>query len=363
MGNKVIYLTVTNDLTYDQRMMRICTTLANNGYNVTLVGRRLKSSSMLEKRSYQQKRFSCLINKGPLFYLEYNMRLFLYLLTRRSDILCAIDLDTILPVYFASLLKKSKRVYDAHELFCEMKEVVERPFIYRIWKWIEKLTVPKFSYGYTVNQPIAEEFKKMYGVNYEVIRNVPFKSRQTAGSQRSDYILYQGAVNEGRSFETLIPAMKMIDAKLVIAGDGNFMERLKQLIVGNDVAHKVELAGMVSPDRLKLLTLSAKAGITIFEKNSHSNYMSLANRFFDYIQAGLPQVCVDYPVYRSINDTYDVAVLTEDISPEALAEKINMLLTDTELWMRLHNNCKTAGAELNWENEEKLLVDFYNKIY
>jgi hypothetical protein len=41
-----------------------------------------------------------------------------------------------------------------------MKEIVSRPSIYKIWKRIEKFAVPKFSKGYTVKQPIAEEFKK-----------------------------------------------------------------------------------------------------------------------------------------------------------------------------------------------------------
>ncbi len=79
------------------------------------------------------------------------------------DCICAIDLDTILPVYYISNIKKIKRVYDAHELFCEMKEIVSRPKIYAAWKRIEKITVPQFKHGYTVNKPIADEFKKMYG--------------------------------------------------------------------------------------------------------------------------------------------------------------------------------------------------------
>ena len=94
---KHIYFTVTNDLSYDQRMHRICHSLAANGYLVTLVGRRLKTSLPLPSKSFEQKRLSCFFNKGFLFYLEYNTRLFFYLLGKRMDTVCAIDLDTILP--------------------------------------------------------------------------------------------------------------------------------------------------------------------------------------------------------------------------------------------------------------------------
>ena len=133
---KRLVFTVTNDLNYDQRMIRICTSLSNSGYKVLLIGR--KSSTPLIKKQFSQKRLYCFFNKGKLFYIEYNLRLFFYLLFAKCDLICAIDLDTIIPCYLASVLKKKRRVYDAHELFCEMKEVVSRPAIFRVWKFIEK---------------------------------------------------------------------------------------------------------------------------------------------------------------------------------------------------------------------------------
>jgi len=162
-------------------MIRICSSLVQQGYKVTLVGRRLPQSSLLASQPFLQKRLACFFNKGFLFYAEYNLRLFLWLLIQKADCICAIDLDTILPCLFASKLKATKRVYDAHELFCEMKEIVTRPSRYKIWKWIEQYTVPQFNYGYTVCQPIADEFQRMYGVKYEVVRNLPVRMQKAKG--------------------------------------------------------------------------------------------------------------------------------------------------------------------------------------
>src|SRR5450432_542599 len=100
-----IYFTVTNDLTYDQRMIRICTSLANAGYKIMLTGRKMKGSIPLIEQPFQQKRIRCLFERGKLFYAEYNLRLFFYLLFKKADCICAIDLDTILPCYFISKLK------------------------------------------------------------------------------------------------------------------------------------------------------------------------------------------------------------------------------------------------------------------
>lgn len=357
-----LYFTVTNNLSYDQRMIRICRTLAGAGYNVTLVGRLEKNSPELTSEPFAQKRLSCIFNTGKLFYAEYNLRLFFFLLFRKMDCICAIDLDTILPVYFVSRIRKKKRVYDAHELFCEMKEVVQRPAVYRIWKRIEKFAVPNFNFGYTVNEPIADEFNKMYGVNYEVIRSITSLKPMTGIKPGQKFFIYQGAVNEGRGFETLIPAMKLVPAPLWICGDGNFLQQAKHLVKVNGLEEKVIFKGKLLPEHLWEITQQAFAGITLFDAAGKSNYFSLANRFFDYMHAGIPQLCINYPVYEKINKEYGFALMTEDISITGLAAGLNRLLEEKSLYNQLMQNALKAREQLNWQQEEKKLLRFYKDI-
>jgi len=343
-------------------MIRICTSLAEAGYKVVLVGRKLKTSLPLKMQPFQQERIPVFFEKGKLFYIEYNLRLFFYLLAQKMDCICAIDLDTILPCYFISTIKKIKRVYDAHELFCEMKEIVTRPGIYKFWKRIEAFALPKFPFGYTVNQPIAAEFNKMYGVKYKVIRNIALLRSITPVHSNEKVILYQGAVNEGRSFETLIPAMNGVNAKLLICGDGNFMQQAKQLVKENKLEEKVIFQGKVTPDELRNITRRAYIGITLFENKGLSNYYSLGNRFFDYLHAGIPQLCVDYPVYRQINDELPFAVLVTDLSARNLASELNNLLNNEVLYNNLQQNCMQARLRYNWQEEEKILIQFYKQL-
>jgi glycosyltransferase involved in cell wall biosynthesis len=360
---KKIIFTVTNDLTYDQRMIRICGTLAKNGYAVLLVGIQKKSSVPLKDTCFGQKRLPCFFEKGKLFYIEYNLRLCWFLLFQQMNCICAIDLDTIVPALLVSHVKKIPRVYDAHELFCEMKEIIQRPVIHRLWKMIERFCVPKFRHGYTVNQEIANEFNKLYGVTYAVVRNVPLlQQTSTIDGPSQRYIIYQGAVNEGRCFEMLIPAMQWVDAPLFIYGDGNFMQQAQELVSRYQVQQKVCFKGKLPPDELRARTQQACFGITLFDTIGHNSYYSLANRFFDYMQAGIPQLCVDFPVYRQINRQHEVALLTANLSPENLAEKMNLLLNNTVLYKALQNNCSVARLIYNWQQEEKILLNWYQQI-
>jgi len=297
--------------------------------------------------------------RGPLFYAEYNFRLFLFLLFEATDAYCAIDLDTALPVWLASALRRKPRFLDAHELFCEMKEVRSRPRVHRAWKAVERWVMPRFPNGYTVCEPIAILLKEEYGVAYSVIRNLPFRKLPPADRGPQDFLLYQGAVNEGRSFETLIPAMKEVDLPLHIYGGGNFLDQAKALAESNGVTGKVLFQGKRTPEELADITPMAKAGITLFENNGLSNYLSLANRFFDYIQAGIPQLCVDYPSYHGINERYHLALTIMDLSPVNLAKALNNLCRDEVLYQELEAGSRKAAKDLHWEAEEKHLLEFY----
>ncbi len=363
MKNKIV-CTVTNDLNYDQRMIRICSSLANAGYDVLLVGRKRKNSPPITEQNFAQRRLFCFTQKGKWFYIEYNIRLFFFLLFIKTDCFTAIDLDTILPNLWASKLRGKKRVYDAHELFCEMEEIISRPHIYKLWKLIEKYAVPQFPNGYTIGHCYKNEFQKMYNVEYEIVRNAAIlDSKNEPNSKKEKHIFYQGAVNEGRCFETLIPAMKFVHSRLIVCGDGNFMEHAKMLAKENGVEEKVVFKGYIPPAALQEFTKEAYVGLTLFQETGKSNYYSMANRFFDYMHFCVPQITVNFPEYKKVNDKYEIAILVPDTQVETLAKTMNKILEDAEYYNRLTQNCYAARAEYNWQNEEKKLITFYKKLF
>ena len=358
----ILIFTVTNELSFDQRMQRICGSLAKEGYEVWLIGRKIKGCPELEQKPFKQLRINCLVTKGPLFYLEYNLRLFCYLLFKKADLICAIDLDTILACYFASWIKGSIRVYDAHEYFTEQKEVATRKSIQRIWLAIERFMVPKFKNGYTVNDWIAQALKERYQVSYEVIRNLPLNLPYSGKQLDKKFIIYQGAVNEGRCFEQLIPAMKDVAAPLKIYGTGNFINQTISIINKDSLQYKVEINKPLSPTELREITGQAAIGITLFDDAGLSQVHSLANRFFDYIMAGIPQLCINFPEYKAINNQFEIAYLIPDTQPDTIAEALNKLLQDNVLYNRLQSNCLEARKTLNWDLEEHRLIKFYKAL-
>ena len=356
-----ILFTVTTDLNYDQRMQRICSALADDGFEVKLIGRNLSDSPELIKTNFEQKRILCFFKKGKYFYLEYNIRLFFYLLFQKTDIICGIDLDTILPTYIVSRLRKKKFVYDAHEYFTESANLIHRKFEQRVWKKIEQFVLPKIKYAYTVNQSIANLFDKQYGVKFCVIRNVP-NYQKVKLIEKEKVIVYQGAVRKERGLVELVKAMVNIDTKLVIAGGGELLNDLKKLSKNLNIEHKIDFTGQCTPQKLTEITQKAYIGISPLEPIGFNHLYSLSNKFLEYIQLEIPQIAMNFEEYNRINNKYKIGLLIDDTKADVFADKINNLLSDEELYARLKLGTQEAKEDLNWEREKEVLLNFYKKV-
>ncbi len=360
--NKKIALAVVNDLNYDQRMQRICTALVNAGYEATLIGREMQNSKPLKERVFKQLRLKHRIYKGKLFYLIHNWKLFWHYLRNDYDIYVANDLDTMLAAYCAAKIKGKALVYDAHEYFPELPEIVSRPMVKFIWESLEQWTVPTLKHAYTINHSYADIFKQHYDKSFGVVRNATVLEEKTFPEITEKYILYQGAVNIGRGVEEMIEAMQYIDCKLIVCGKGDVFDDCVQLVKDLNLENKVEFKGFVEPEKLKEITIRATLGFTFFTHQGESYYYSLANRFFDYFHNGVPQLCVNYPEYRRINEQYEIAVLLDDLKVANIVEAANKVLKDEALYQKLRKNCLEARQHINWQNEEEKLIAIYDSI-
>ena len=125
---KRIFISVINDLSTDQRVHKVCTSLEKEGYQVHLIGRKLNYSTPLD-RTYNTKRIRLLFNKGAFFFAEYNFRLFWYLLFQKVDVYHSNDLDTLLANYLVSKIRRKHLIYDSHEYFTGVPEIQNKKFV------------------------------------------------------------------------------------------------------------------------------------------------------------------------------------------------------------------------------------------
>jgi glycosyltransferase involved in cell wall biosynthesis len=367
---KKVSLSVINDLMTDNRVHKVAVSLQKMGFEPILIGRLLPESQPVE-RNYRTHRMKLIFRKGAMFYFEYNLRLFFFLLRTKADVLVANDLDTLPANYLASLIKQKPLVYDSHEYFTEVPEMLGRPVVRTIWTWVEKLLVPKVNAAYTVCDSIAEIYRDLYKVDFKVVRNLPvcseigsIPSEAPANPDAPKIILYQGALNLGRGIEAAIRAMQYIDgAELWLAGDGDLTAQLKQLVEELQLEPKVKFLGRLPIHELSKITRQASLGISLEEDLGLNYRFALPNKLFDYIQAGVPVLVSNLPEMKRIVEHYKIGAIAETHQRKDLAETIKSALFDAEsnaLWKK---NLQIAAKELCWENEEKILQEIYISLF
>ncbi|MCD6354804.1 MAG: glycosyltransferase [Prolixibacteraceae bacterium] len=366
--HKKIIVSVTNDLVADNRVHKVCTTLTSMGFDVLLLGRYLKSKTPLKQRSYNTKRFRLLFRKGLLFYACYNLRLFLFLIFTKSDLLLSNDLDSLPANFLASRLKNKPLIYDSHEYFTEVPELINRPCVKRVWEWLEQRMVPKIKYAYTVCSSIAAIYEEKYGTTFRVVRNVPVSSHLAEKNLQEErvgkkIILYQGAVNLGRGLKQAVSAMHFIDgAKLVIAGDGDLKPELEEQVKKENLEHKVEFSGRLPLEELALLTPTASVGLSVEEDFGLNYRFALPNKLFDYIQARVPVLVTNLPEMAAVVNKYQIGEVVNSLDPKQLAAKIAEVLNNAEKRKQWAKNLKIAALELTWENEEKIVREIFSQF-
>lgn len=366
---KRVIVSVINDLVTDQRVNKSCLTLQKLGYEVMLVGRKQRKSPPMDQRPYDTKRMKLLFEKGPLFYAEYNIRLFSFLLFHKANLLLSNDLDTALPNYFISKLKGIKMIYDSHEYFTETPELVDRPRVQRVWKRIEGFVVPRLLEMITVCESIADLFHEKYGVKCHVVRNIPARAALPPKGDKKilnlpedkHLLVLQGSgINIQRGAEELVEAMQYLDdCYLMIIGGGDVLPILKQMVTEMHIEDRVRFMPRMPYANMMAYTQLAELGF-ILDKDTNLNYrFCLPNKLFDFIQAGVPIVASRLVEVGKIIEKYQIGLFIPDHDPKSIAATIKEGLGDASRRAVWQQGLAKAAEELCWENEQQVLLDIY----
>ena len=366
-----IIISATNDLSSDQRIKKICETLLELNFDIVLIGRELKNSLPLT-RNYKTIRLKLLFNKGFLFYAEYNIRLFIRLLFLKKDILLANDLDTLLPNFLISKLFFKKLVYDSHELFTEVPELLYRTKVRKVWLAIENSIFPKLNNVYTVSDSIANYYSKKYKVQVSTIRNISIKlknpkidsnlSRTTKGDKKM--IILQGSgINIDRGAEEAVEMMQYVENTILyIIGSGDVFDKLKKLTLKYRLNDKVFLKNKMPYDELLEYTKIADLGLSL-DKSTNLNYeYALPNKIFDYIQCNIPILASNRKEVTELINGNNIGFITDTHNPKKLADTVNFIFRNREIYRQYKTNLALAAEKFTWENESKNLIEFYSNL-
>ncbi len=372
LTHKHVAFSVINCICFDQRVLKIAGTVNRLNCDITIIGRRLGDCCDAGSVPFKTKRFRMIFKRGFLFYAFFNIRLFFFLLFHRYDLLVANDLDTLIPNFLVSKLKRIPLVYDSHEYFTGLPELIDRPFVRSVWKAVEKRIFPQLKYVMTVSEAIAELYENEYNKRPVTIRNCSgssagisaYSHKELGLSEDHLLLIFQGGgINIDKGGEELVDAANMTEnVSLLIVGSGDVLPVLKQKVDMLNIGDRIKFIPKVPWEELMRFTKSADAGMCL-EKDTNLNYrFSLPNKLFDYISAGIPVITGNLPEISRVILAYNCGIKIPSITPEEISKAIISLRDDNDLLNKLKRNAVNASASLNWEKEAVKVTGFYNKI-
>ena len=289
----------------------------------------------------------------------------------QPDVSIASDIYSLPPAIASAA--KGKVIYDARELYTSLASLVERPITQLFWKQFEKRYARKADLIITVNESIAKILRATFPMQrVEVIHNYPMIT--TSGrsdllrklfsiSSEKKILLSQGGVQKGRGAFLLIEAMKELDdCVLVFLGSGSLEEEIKALTASDQLATKIFQLAAVPSHELLAYTASADIGLCLIENLGQSYFLSLPNKLFEYLAAGIPVIGSDFPEISRIINHYDVGLTVSPTDISQLREVIRTLCTDAQLRERFQLNAREASKELNWEKEREKLLSLISLV-
>ena len=281
----------------------------------------------------------------------------------RPDLVHCNDYNTMWIGVAAKLLTGSALVYDSHELWPDRNGRTEP----RWWLLAcEALFLRLADKRLATSPGHAGEIARRHRVRAPlVVRNIAERPEagdpEPAGDDGGPTLVYAGAVTTGRGLEQAVAALPLAPAvRLRLVGPGNapYRERLRLLAAQHGVSERVRLDAAVPPDRVVGEIAAATAGLALIQPSCLSYSLSLPNKLFEYLAAGLPILAADVPTIREFAARNRVGVVVAPDDLEAIAAGM-LAIVDPERNRRLREAVAEAGTRLTWERESTLLTQAY----
>lgn len=402
---------VLNNCTHDSRVLKEAQTLTHNGYEVTIVALLDGDASPSEYRDGFQivridlghlfqnaRRVVNKVDEGiaahtPRWHHCYRaFRRFINLVARPlvlvwfsrvawrmvkqspADIYHSHDLEMLPIGYIASRRTRGKLVYDAHELYTELRYVPKAQGV--VFRLIERILVRRVDAMITTNDVVADLYSQRYGIRKPtVLMNCPAYNPQRPGDSNNGLratlgmppsepiVIYSGGLQQDRGLEQMVDAMQFLGrGVLVFLGWGYQEPLLRDLAAARGLDKRVVFCPPVPSNEVSEYISSASVGIICTQNTSLNNYYSSPNKLFEYLTAGLPVVASDFPFLRLVVETHHIGKTCDPTDPQDIAQALAWVLSDEHRYQSLRANVLKAAAVFNWDNEARKLVNTYKGL-
>lgn len=349
---------------FDTRIfLKMCVSLADNGYDVSLI----VADGQGPERRNGVKVYDVGAPKGRLYrIIKSTNKVYHEAIKVNADLYHIHDPELITTGLKLKRLGR-KVIFDSHEDV--PKQLLSKPYlntmILRILSFVyahfERVACSRFDVILSATPHIRDKFFKINS-NSVNINNFPILEELMPLDiiQKREVVSYVGGISAVRGIREIVQAMDYVrpDIKLNLAGkfaDRSLAEEVRLLSGWN----RVNELGFVDRGEVRELLACSLAGLVTF-RPAHNHYDALPNKMFEYMSAGVPVIASDFPLWREIIEGNECGMCVDPMDPRAIAKAIDHIAANPELAREMGRNGQRAVRNLyNWGVEEKKLLAVY----
>lgn len=277
-------------------------------------------------------------------------------------------------IFVGWLLKKkdNKIIYDVHEDYYTsimQKEYFPKPIkriIGRLYNSIERFLIKRMDLCLAEKYYYDRYQRGTSILNYPIV-NEKLISKEIKREIKSDKLLYTGNVSEvrGAFYHAKIP--KLMDKHVYFVGKcpSELAEQMKEHAGDKcDYLHFDGIDRFVEREEIDEYYLNENwiAGLAIFPATEHYLKKELT-KFFEYMSAGLPIICSNFPSWKTFIDQYQCGITVDPENKQEWQDAVDYLKNNPiEAETMGYNGRKAVLQELSWESQEKKLLSWYEQL-
>ena len=374
ISKKICILTSVHPV-FDTRVFhKEAKTLANAGYDVTLVAQHHKDETIngikiiaLPKPKNRFERFI------RLDYLTYKKAL-----NQKADVYHFHDPELLPWIVKLKRKTKAKIIYDIHENIPSqiltklwIPRILRKP-LSKFYQSKEKKILPFIDWIILAEDSYLKIYKNYQ--NISVIKNYPLISKESFPNEteyrhKTPELVYVGGVSRERGLFEMLKTIKILkqkfnNIKLKIIGtiDTKTKLQMNNIINSYKIKNNIIIYGKIPHPKIFNLLSQSNIGLCILHPTP--NYIkSLATKILEYMIAKLPVIASNFPLWEKIVEGNDCGICVDPLKPKKIAEAIEYLIEHPSEAKQMGGNGKKAVLEkYNWENESKKLLEIYKNM-